>query len=110
MAAPASRACCGSAGAAAGGAGGGIAAAGDGAAPMALPARRGRARTTASTTLPVMAWMHMRRRLLHRAGTPLAFGGPGAGREGAPVIDDLWYKNAVLYCLDVEKYVDSNGD
>jgi maltose alpha-D-glucosyltransferase/alpha-amylase len=25
-------------------------------------------------------------------------------------IDDLWYKNAVIYCLDVEKYVDSNGD
>lgn len=27
-----------------------------------------------------------------------------------PAIDDLWYKNAVIYCLDVEKYVDSNGD
>jgi maltose alpha-D-glucosyltransferase / alpha-amylase len=26
------------------------------------------------------------------------------------VIDDLWYKNAVVYCLDVEKYVDGNGD
>ncbi len=26
------------------------------------------------------------------------------------MIDDLWYKNAILYCLDVEKYVDSNGD
>jgi maltose alpha-D-glucosyltransferase / alpha-amylase len=26
------------------------------------------------------------------------------------VIDDLWYKNAVIYCLDVEKYLDSNGD
>jgi maltose alpha-D-glucosyltransferase / alpha-amylase len=25
-------------------------------------------------------------------------------------IDDLWYKNAVLYCLDVEKYQDGNGD
>ena len=24
-------------------------------------------------------------------------------------IDDLWYKNAIIYCLDVEK-VDSNGD
>src|SRR5215208_4696062 len=23
---------------------------------------------------------------------------------------DLWYKNAILYCLDVEKYMDSNGD
>ena len=25
-------------------------------------------------------------------------------------IDDLWYKNAVVYCLDVEKYQDANGD
>jgi maltose alpha-D-glucosyltransferase/alpha-amylase len=30
--------------------------------------------------------------------------------ERLPAIDDLWYKNAVIYCLDVEKYVDSNGD
>jgi maltose alpha-D-glucosyltransferase/alpha-amylase len=28
----------------------------------------------------------------------------------APVVDDLWYKNAIIYCLDVEKYVDYNGD
>jgi maltose alpha-D-glucosyltransferase/alpha-amylase len=26
------------------------------------------------------------------------------------VIYDLWYKNAVIYCLNVETYVDSNGD
>jgi maltose alpha-D-glucosyltransferase/alpha-amylase len=26
------------------------------------------------------------------------------------LIDDLWYKNAVIYCLDVEKYVDGNED
>src|SRR5688572_22950055 len=25
-------------------------------------------------------------------------------------IDDLWYKNAVIYCLDVEKYQDGNND
>ena len=30
--------------------------------------------------------------------------------EDRPPIDDLWYKNAIIYCLDVEKYVDSNGD
>ena len=23
---------------------------------------------------------------------------------------DLWWKNAVIYCLDVEKYQDANGD
>jgi maltose alpha-D-glucosyltransferase/alpha-amylase len=26
------------------------------------------------------------------------------------MIDDLWYKNAIIYCLDVGKYLDSNGD
>jgi maltose alpha-D-glucosyltransferase / alpha-amylase len=26
------------------------------------------------------------------------------------MIDDLWYKNAILYCLDVEKYLDTNDD
>jgi maltose alpha-D-glucosyltransferase / alpha-amylase len=26
------------------------------------------------------------------------------------VINDLWYKNAVVYCLSVATYMDSNGD
>jgi len=26
------------------------------------------------------------------------------------VIRDLWYKNAVIYCLNVETFIDSNGD
>jgi maltose alpha-D-glucosyltransferase/alpha-amylase len=26
------------------------------------------------------------------------------------MIDDLWYKNAIIYCLDVEKYIDADGD
>jgi maltose alpha-D-glucosyltransferase / alpha-amylase len=25
-------------------------------------------------------------------------------------IEDLWYRNAIIYCLDVEKYMDSTGD
>jgi maltose alpha-D-glucosyltransferase / alpha-amylase len=25
-------------------------------------------------------------------------------------MDDLWYKNAIIYCLDVETYQDANGD
>ena len=25
-------------------------------------------------------------------------------------IEDLWYKSAVIYCLDVEKYQDADGD
>src|SRR5919199_1583627 len=27
-----------------------------------------------------------------------------------PVIDDLWYKNGVIYCLSVSTFMDSNGD
>ena len=23
---------------------------------------------------------------------------------------DLWWKNGVIYCLDVEKFIDGNGD
>jgi maltose alpha-D-glucosyltransferase/alpha-amylase len=26
------------------------------------------------------------------------------------LIDDLWYKNAILYCLDVATFMDANGD
>jgi maltose alpha-D-glucosyltransferase / alpha-amylase len=26
------------------------------------------------------------------------------------MIDDLWYKNAIVYCLDVEKFLDGDGD
>jgi maltose alpha-D-glucosyltransferase/alpha-amylase len=28
----------------------------------------------------------------------------------APAAYDLWWKNAVIYCVDVELYADSNGD
>lgn len=30
--------------------------------------------------------------------------------EGPPMISDLWYKNAVIYCLSVGTYMDANGD
>jgi maltose alpha-D-glucosyltransferase / alpha-amylase len=26
------------------------------------------------------------------------------------MIDDLWYKNGVFYCLSVGTYMDANGD
>jgi maltose alpha-D-glucosyltransferase/alpha-amylase len=26
------------------------------------------------------------------------------------MLDDLWYKNAIVYCLDVKTFMDSNGD
>src|SRR5689334_13033210 len=30
--------------------------------------------------------------------------------QACPVIKDLWYKNAVIYCLDVKTFMDANGD
>lgn len=26
------------------------------------------------------------------------------------MIEDLWYKNAIIYSLDIETFMDSNGD
>src|ERR671936_697636 len=37
-------------------------------------------------------------------------GGPFGERRPPPMINDLWYKNAVIYCLSVGTYMDSNGD
>src|SRR6201987_3695243 len=31
-------------------------------------------------------------------------------RQPPPLIDDLWYKNSVIYCLSVGTYMDANGD
>jgi maltose alpha-D-glucosyltransferase/alpha-amylase len=31
-------------------------------------------------------------------------------REVAMAVEDLWYKNAIIYCLDVETYQDTDGD
>jgi maltose alpha-D-glucosyltransferase / alpha-amylase len=39
--------------------------------------------------------------------------GPGVTHlagVAAMAIDDLWYKNAIIYCLDVETFQDANGD
>ena len=34
----------------------------------------------------------------------------GQTRASGTMIDDLWYKNAVFYCLDVGTFMDANGD
>jgi maltose alpha-D-glucosyltransferase/alpha-amylase len=47
-----------------------------------------------------------------------SFMNPSAAREGLHPVssspltrtNDLWWKNAVIYCLDVEKFMDANGD
>jgi maltose alpha-D-glucosyltransferase / alpha-amylase len=33
-----------------------------------------------------------------------------AGKGPTPAINDLWYKNAVIYCLSVGTFMDANGD
>jgi maltose alpha-D-glucosyltransferase/alpha-amylase len=33
-----------------------------------------------------------------------------AGKRPTPAINDLWYKNAVIYCLSVGTFMDANGD
>jgi maltose alpha-D-glucosyltransferase/alpha-amylase len=33
-----------------------------------------------------------------------------AARRPTPAINDLWYKNAVIYCLSVGTFMDANGD
>lgn len=33
-----------------------------------------------------------------------------APRRPPPAINDLWYKNAVVYCLSVGTFMDANGD
>jgi maltose alpha-D-glucosyltransferase/alpha-amylase len=33
-----------------------------------------------------------------------------AGKRPTPAINDLWYKNAVIYCLSVATFMDANGD
>ena len=37
---------------------------------------------------------------------------PGAHLATAWImaIEDLWYRNAIIYCLNVEKFMDANGD
>ncbi len=32
---------------------------------------------------------------------------PARTSEGCPVIDDLWYKNGIFYCLSVGTYMDA---
>src|SRR5437899_4274205 len=46
---------------------------------------------------------------LHNGASAAAAPWPPTG-VSTMAAHDLWYKNAILYCLDVEKYMDANGD
>ncbi len=49
-------------------------------------------------------------RRLRRRGAPPAAQDDGRCRMKLALTSDLWWKNAVVYCLDVETYADGNGD
>jgi maltose alpha-D-glucosyltransferase/alpha-amylase len=49
-----------------------------------------------------------RRRPARAAESSAATGAVAPG--GAPAINDLWYKNAIIYCLSVGTFMDANGD
>jgi hypothetical protein len=34
---------------------------------------------------------------------------PWVNKEGL-TLRDLWYKDAIIYCLDVDRFMDGNGD
>src|SRR5262249_1103716 len=36
--------------------------------------------------------------------------GPRLANSPTMAIEDLWYRNAIIYCLNVEKFMDANGD
>src|SRR5215211_3222598 len=60
--------------------------------------------------VPDIGWLGF-----HRAGQNVpAKWAPVRREEHAPpndaMINDLWYKNAVIYCLSVGTYMDANGD
>jgi glycosidase len=44
------------------------------------------------------------------ARPPESNGTRNGAAGSAPVINDLWYKNSVIYCLSVGTFMDSNGD
>src|SRR5436309_1305624 len=44
------------------------------------------------------------------SGRPRRLGAARNGRLSSESPSDLWYKNAVIYCVDVKAFQDSNGD
>jgi glycosidase len=74
--------------------------------------RRGDARRRAAGSVPAVRLEHHVERVKRRApARPPESNGTRNGAAGsAPVINDLWYKNSVIYCLSVGTFMDSNGD
>jgi glycosidase len=74
--------------------------------------RRGDARRRAAGSVPAVRLEHHVERVKRRApARPPESNGTRNGAAGsAPVINDLWYKNSVIYCLSVSTFMDSNGD
>jgi maltose alpha-D-glucosyltransferase / alpha-amylase len=74
--------------------------------------RRGVARRRAAGSVPAVRLEHHVERVKRRApARPPESNGTRNGAAGSrPVINDLWYKNSVIYCLSVGTFMDSNGD
>src|SRR5882762_1792160 len=81
---------------------------------MAEPPRRGRPRLRERQS---PRWHRLRNRPLpersipERKTPPVRFSGGSFRPSGEQrMINDLWYKNAIIYCLSVGAYMDANGD
>ena len=74
--------------------------------------RRGVARRRAAGSVPAVRLEHHVERVKRRApARPPESNGTRNGAAGSrPVINDLWYKNSVIYCLSVGTFMDANGD
>src|SRR5258708_19692683 len=80
---------------------------------MAEPPRRGRPRLRERQS---PRWHRLRNRPLperyipERKTPPVRFSGGSFRPSGEQrMINDLWYKNAIIYCLSVGAYMDANG-
>src|SRR6267154_1056617 len=81
---------------------------------MAEPPRRGRPGLGERQS---PRWHRLRNRPLpersipDRKTPPVRFSGGSFRPSGEQrMINDLWYKNAIIYCLSVGSYMDANGD
>jgi len=44
------------------------------------------------------------------SGLVVSFAGADEAEASNSMINDLWYKNAIIYCLSVSTFMDANGD
>src|SRR5689334_7786286 len=72
--------------------------------------RGGAARGHAARAVSAVRLEHDVERVKRRVASRAAGAARAAARGAAPAINDLWYKNAIIYCLSVGTFMDANGD